>query len=102
MNRFLSILCAGAALQCVVWAGAGMADPVRDDQNRPELNGQRDNLDRRVDPLQRDDLSKQDPDQPDPNAHVPYFSAQLRRCEPMSGEERANCIQAVKRKLGQM
>jgi hypothetical protein len=102
MNRLLLILCTTAALHGADMAGAARADPVRDDPNRPDLNGQRNNMDRRVDPLQRDDLGKQDPDQPDPNAHVPYFSAQLRRCETMSGQDRTNCVEAVKRKLGQM
>ena len=99
MNRFvlMTLCCAAAAL-----SGTAAADPLRDDQNRPELNGQRENQTRQDDPVQRDDQSRQDPDQRDGYPQVPYYSAELRKCDSLSGAEKTRCVDAVKRKFGQM
>ena len=93
MSRFIFVLlvCAGAAVS----SGAA-ADPLRDDLNRPELNGQRDDHNRQDVPLERNDQTREDPNQPGA-----YF-AELRKCDALSGSQKMQCAEAVKKRFGLM
>jgi hypothetical protein len=86
------LLCSGAAFS--ITAGA---DPLRDDMNRPELNGQRDDHDRQDDPLERNDPAREEPNQPG------IYFTELSKCDALSGsQKKAQCTEAVRKRFGLM
>ena len=105
--------------------GAAMAqDQSRDDQTRKDQPRQRNDPSRQDNPQQRNDSSRQDEAsqnrpagtsasqqaRPDPNARPDEgttgtsaeYSAELKKCERFSANEKTRCLEAVMKKFGQM
>ena len=105
--------------------GAAMAqDQSRDDQTRKDQPQQRNDPSRRDNPEQRNDASRQDEAsqslpagtsagqqaRPDPTARPDKgttgtsaeYSAELKKCERFSANEKTQCLEAVLKKFGQM
>lgn len=87
MNRLVATLLLGTALA----AGPALAQ-TPDNPDRKETTRQRDNVERRPDPAERNNAERIDP----------LMSAELQNCYTMPDEERERCVVAVKRKFGVM
>lgn len=106
------VLLAGA-LSLIAVAGAAAADSPRDNDTRKEQIVPRDDASRRDHPEDRNDASREsdpavntsdafDPGRPDPPAVNAEYSAEVRKCELLRRIDRPACVEAAKKKFGQM
>ena len=126
MKKKMMETAAGVGLAVVLaLTGVAMAqDQSRDDQTRKDQPQQRndssrlDNPQQRNDPLRQDEASQNQPAgtsagqqaRPDPKARPDKgatgtsveYSAELKKCERFSANEKTQCIEAVMKKFGQM
>ena len=109
----------------IALAGPAIAqDAARDNQTRTDQPQQRNNPTRQDNPQQRNDPTRQDeasqnlpagtsasqqarPDPQDRHDYTPTgtsleYSAELKKCERFSANEKTQCIEAVMKKFGQM
>jgi len=108
----LGVVFAGGLLLLVV-AGVAAADSARDNDSRKEQIIPRDDASRRDNPEGRNDASREDdpavntsdvldPARPDPPAVDAEYSAEVRKCGLLRRVERPACVEAAKKKFGQM
>ena len=126
MEKKMMKMAAGLGLAvALALTGAALAqDQSRDDQTRKDQPQQRDDSSRLDNPQQRNDPSRQDEAsqnqpagtsagqqaRPDPKARPDKgttgtsveYSAELKKCERFSANEKTQCIEAVMKKFGQM
>ena len=126
MKKKTMEMAAGVGLAvALALTGAAMAqDQSRDDQTRKDQPQQRNDSSRQDDPRQRNDPSRQDEAsqnqpvgtsagqlaRPDPNARPDKattgtsaeYSAELKKCERFTANEKTQCLEAVMKKFGQM
>jgi hypothetical protein len=107
-----SVLLAGA-LSLIAVAGAAAADSPRDNDSRNEQIVPRDDHSRRDNPEGRNDASREsdpalgtndvlDPARPDPAGVDAEYSAEVRKCALLRRVDRPACVEAAKKRFGQM
>jgi hypothetical protein len=110
--RKLGVVLAGGLL-LLAMAGVAAADSPRDNDARNEQITPRDNASRRDNPEDRNDASREDdpavnssnvldPARPDPPAVDAEYSAEVRKCGLLRRVDRPACVEAAKKKFGQM
>lgn len=106
------VLLAGA-LSLIAIAGAAAADSPRDNDTRNEQIVPRDDHSRRDNPEARNDASREtdpavstndalDPARPDPPGVDAEYSAEVRKCASLRRVDRPACVEAAKKKFGQI
>lgn len=106
------VLLAGA-VSLIAMAGAAAADSPRDNDTRNEQTVPRDDHSRHDNPEERNDASREndpalgtnavlDPARPDPPAVDAEYSAEMRKCALLRRIDRPACVEAAKKKFGQM
>lgn len=110
--RKLGVVLAGGLL-LLAMAGVAAADSPRDNDTRKEQITPRDDATRRDNPEERNDASREvdpavntsdalDPARPDPPAVNAEYSAEVRKCGLLRRVDRPACVDAAKKKFGQM
>ena len=106
------VLLAGA-LSLIAVAGAAAADSPRDNDSRNEQIVPRDNHSRGDNPEERNDATREnDPAvgtkevferaRPDPTGADAEYSAEVRKCATLRRVDRPACVEAAKKRFGQM
>jgi hypothetical protein len=106
------VLLAGA-LSLIAVAGAAAAESPRDNDSRTEQIIPRDDHSRRDNPEERNDTTREndpalgtnevfDPARPDPPGVDAEYSAEVRKCGLLRRVDRPACVDAAKKKFGQM
>ncbi|MEO8005914.1 MAG: hypothetical protein ABI771_13455 [Betaproteobacteria bacterium] len=101
------------ALSLIAVAGAAAADSPRDNDTRNEQTVPRDDHSRRDNPEERNDASREsdpalgnqdvlNPARPDPPGGDAEYSAEIRKCAALRKVDRPACVEAAKKKFGQM
>ncbi len=106
------VLLAGT-LSLIAVAGAAGAESARDNDTRNEQIVPRDDHSRSDNPEGRNDASREkdpalgtndvlDPARPDPPGVDAEYSAEVRKCASLRRVDRPACVEAAKKKFGQM
>lgn len=106
------VLLAGG-LSLVAGAGVAAAAAPRDNDTRKEQTVPRDDYSRRDNPEGRNDSSREndpalgtndvlDPARPDPPGVDAEYSAEIRKCALLRRVDRPGCVEAARKKFGQM
>lgn len=115
MSRLHIVALAGA----MALAGAAQADQPRDNPTREDQTQQRDNHGRIDDPRERNDQTRQEQarqnqpggdlggnqpaqSEPESTGTLAEYAAELKKCDQMSGNQKTQCVESVKKKFGQM